>query len=184
MNKVKLRRLLVNIHLYLAAFMAPAFLLMAITGGLYLADIKGENAETELSVPEGYALGTGNPELEAEVRRFIADQALDVEFDYLRERGDGFVTRPTSRPHLRVENGEQGTTAQLVEPDLLNSLTELHKGHGPQIYRTYGIAVGIALFFVVFGGVLVGLLAPAYRRPTILTLSAGTLIFAYLAFWA
>lgn len=184
MNKVKLRRTLVNIHLYLAALLAPAFLLMAITGGLYLAGVQGESVETDLAAPTGYALDAENPELEAEVRRYIADQNLDIEFDYIRGRGDSFVTRPTSRPHLRVENGEQGTSVQLVEPDLLDSLTELHKGHGPQIYRTYGIFVGVALFLVVFGGVLVGLLAPAYRRPTILTLAAGSAIFAYLAFWA
>jgi len=184
MNKVKLRRILVNIHLYLATLLAPAFLLMAITGGLYLAGVEGETSETELAVPAGYALNADNPELESEVRRYIADQNLDVGFDYIRGRGENFMTRPTSRPHLSVENGEQGTVVRLVEPDLLSSLTELHKGHGPQIYRTYGIFVGAALFFVVFGGVLVGLLAPAYRRPTILTLAAGTVIFSYLAFWA
>lgn len=184
MNKVKLRRTLVSIHLYVAALLAPAFVLMAITGALYLAGFEGETRETDLSVPDGYALSNENPELESEVRRFIADQDLDFDFDYIRGRGDSFMTRPTSRPHLRVETGEEGITAQLVEPDLLAALTEIHKGHGPQIYRTYGIFVGIGLFIVVFGGVLVGLLAPAYRRPTILSVLAGTAVFAYIAFWA
>ena len=162
----------------------PAFILMAITGSLYLAGFEGEMSEVEIAVPQGYALTNENPELETEVRRFIADQDLAVEFDYLRGGGDSFMTRPTSRPHLRFENGETGTTAKLVRPDVLSALTELHKGHGPQIFRYYGIVMGISLFFVVFGGLVVGLLAPAYRRPTILASAAGTLVFTYLAFWA
>ena len=184
MNKVKLRRSLVSIHLYVAALLAPAFVLMAITGALYLAGFQGETSETELPVATGYALDNENPELESEVRRYIADQNLDIDFDYIRGRGESFVTRPTSRPHLQVENSEEGTTVMLVEPDMLSALTEVHKGHGPQIYRTYGIFVGIGLFIVVLGGVLVGLLAPAYRRPTILSVLAGTVVFSYIAFWA
>jgi hypothetical protein len=184
MNKVKLRRGLVSIHLYLAALLAPAFILMAITGSLYLAGVQGETVETEIAVPQGYVLTNENPELEAEVRRFIADEELGIDFDYIRGRGDSFMTRPTSRLHLRFENGETGTTAKLVQPDMLSALTELHKGHGPQIFRYYGIVMGVALFFVVMGGLVVGLLAPAYRRPTILASAAGTLVFAYLAFWA
>jgi hypothetical protein len=40
------RKLLITIHMYLAAFFAPAVLLVAISGGLYLAGVKG-NVEQE-----------------------------------------------------------------------------------------------------------------------------------------
>ena len=36
------RALLVTIHMYLAAFFAPFVFLVAISGGLYLAGVKGE----------------------------------------------------------------------------------------------------------------------------------------------
>ena len=36
------RKLLITIHMYLAAFFTPAVLLVAISGGLYLAGFKGD----------------------------------------------------------------------------------------------------------------------------------------------
>ncbi|WP_420605901.1 hypothetical protein [Novosphingopyxis sp.] len=180
MNKVKLRRTLVSIHLYLAALLAPAFLLMAVTGGLYLADVHGESREIALPVIQGFRLDADDPAIESKVRRFIDNQDLNVAFDYLRTRGDTITTRPTTRGHLRFETKDGVTSAILVKPDLLTAATELHKGHGPRIMRYYGMLVGLALFLVVIGGLVVGLLAPGYRKPTILSTIAGTALFAVL----
>ena len=44
------RKLLITIHMYLAAFFAPAVLLVAISGGLYLIGVKGE-VEQETITP-------------------------------------------------------------------------------------------------------------------------------------
>ncbi len=60
-------------------------------------------------------------------------------------------------------------------------MMELHKGHGPQSFRYFGILMGIALFFVVVGGLIVGLLAPGYRKQTIWTAVAGSALFGWLA---
>ena len=42
------RKLLINIHLYLAAFFTPVLLIMAISGGLYLMGIKGSYTEQQV----------------------------------------------------------------------------------------------------------------------------------------
>ncbi len=184
MNSLKLRRILVSIHLYAAALLAPAFLLVAISGGLYLADIKGDAKETSLPIPEGAKFDSESPTFEADVRAFLKVQKVDVEFEYIRARGSNFVTRPTSRPHVAFEEKEGKLTAKYVEPSLLNALMEIHKGHGPKAYRTFGMIAGLMLFFVVIGGLLVGLLSQAYRKPTILSAIAGSAVFAWLAFLA
>ncbi len=54
----------------------------------------------------------------------------------------------------------------LHEPSLQYRMMELHKGHGPEKFKIYQIAAGIALFLVVIGGLVVGLLAKAYRAKT------------------
>ncbi len=184
MNKVKLRRTLVSVHLYLAALLAPAFLLMATTGALYLSGFQGESEETAVEVPAGYSFNADDPDVDAEIRRFIADQDLGIEFDYIRGRGDSMTTRPTSRTHLRIATEDGETTATVVRPDTLSALTELHKGHGPQVFRMFGIVIGVTLVLVVIGGLIVGLLAPSYRRPTALSALAGTVVLGYLAFLA
>ena len=184
MNKVKLRRTLVSVHLYLAALLAPAFLLVAISGGLYLADVKGGTSETALPVPAGFTLDADDPALETRVRDYLASADVDVSFDYLRARGGNVTTRPTSRRHVRFESEDGVMSATLVQPDPLNAMMELHKGHGPAIFRTFGIIMGIALFLVVTGGMIVGLLAPGYRRQTIWSALAGSAVFGWLALFA
>ncbi len=184
MNKVKLRNLLVTLHLYGAALLAPVFLLVAVTGGLKMAGIEGKTKDTPITLPAGTKFDTASPTFEADVRAFLAAQKVDVDFEYIRARGNSFTTRPTSRVHVAFEEKAGVLTAKRVEPDLLNGLMEIHKGHGPKIYKTLGWISGVALFFVIFGGLAIGLLSPAYRRPTLLATLAGSGIFVWAAFLA
>ena len=69
-------------------------------------------------------------------------------------------------------------------PDTLNALMEIHKGHGPLIYKTLGWIAGLTLFFVVLGGLFIGLLSPAYRKPTIISSLLGSAVFVWAAFIA
>jgi hypothetical protein len=184
MNAVKLRRILVSIHLYMAALLAPAFLLVAITGGLYHAGVKGSAKETPVTIPAGTTFNTESPKFEADVRAFLKAQNVNVDFEYIRTRGENFTTRPTSRTHVAFETKDGQLTAKKVEPDALNALMEIHKGHGPSAYRILAALAGLALFFVVLGGLSIGLLSPAYRRSTIMSVAAGSAVFAWLAFLA
>ena len=43
------RAFLVTVHMYLSAFFAPFILMVAISGGLYLAGIKGDRSEEHTS---------------------------------------------------------------------------------------------------------------------------------------
>ena len=63
-------------------------------------------------------------------------------------------------------------------------MIELHKGHGPSLFKLYQKFVAILLIGVVLGGVLVGLLAKAYRGKTIASLIGGTVLFLVLALLA
>jgi hypothetical protein len=184
MNAIKLRRIMVSIHLYAAALLAPAFLLVAISGGLYMADVKGETKETPITLPQGTKFDTKSSAFEADVRSFLKAQNVDVKFEYIRVRDKNFTTRPTSRAHVAFEEKDGVLSAKYVEPSLLNAMMEIHKGHGPSAYRILAMIAGLALFFVVLGGLTIGLLSPFYRRATILSSIAGSAVFAWLAFFA
>ena len=184
MSPIKLRRILVSIHLYAAALLAPAFLLVATTGGLYLAGVEGEMVETPVAVPAGTSFDPKSPTFEADVKAFLVAQNLPADFDYIRAKGPNFTTRPTSRTHVAFESKDGVVTAKKVSPTPMAAWLEIHKGHGPQLYRIYGVLVGLMLFIVVFGGLAVGYLSPAYRKATVLSTAAGSLVFAYVAFFA
>ncbi|WP_373490157.1 hypothetical protein [Parasphingorhabdus sp.] len=59
---------------------------------------------------------------------------------------------------------------------------ELHKGHGPASFKIYQVVAGMALFLVIVGGLIVGLLARAYRGKTVFSLILGTGLFLLLGF--
>jgi hypothetical protein len=183
-NNVKLRNVLVKIHLYAAALLAPAFLLVAISGGLHFAGVEGSTKETPVTVPAGTTFNTKSPTFEADVRSFLKAQNIGVDFEYIRSRGDNFTTRPTSRTHVTFEQKNGLLSAKMVEPSIINALMEIHKGHGPSIYRILGMLAGLALLIVVLGGLVIGLLSQAYRKPTLYSFAAGSAIFAWAAFLA
>ncbi|MGH1421286.1 MAG: PepSY-associated TM helix domain-containing protein [Hyphomonas sp.] len=182
MNSLKLRRLLIHIHLYLAGFLAPGFLLVAFSGALYLAQLNGGTQSTPIALPANITLDSASPSIEEDVRAVLKQAGVDVRFEYIRGRGDRFMTRPTTRDFVVFENGPDGLNATLESPSFTYAMMELHKGHGPRIFRMYSIVAGIALFLVVLGGLAVGLLAKNYRRPTLISTGIGAVIFIVLGF--
>lgn len=178
----KLRKLLILAHLWAAGFMAPAFALHAISGGLYLSGIKGNAVVTEVALPAGTTLDFKSPSLEADVRDLFARANIDEDFEYIKNRGSLIQTRPTSRDYIEIKQTPDGFTATRVEPDTVKAMIELHKGHGPQLFKTYQKFVAIFLLLVIFGGVLVGLAAAAYRKQTTIAVIIGTLVFIVVAF--
>jgi len=181
MNTIKIRRLLVTLHLWIAGLLAPAFLIVAISGGLYIAGFEAEAKKTPIELPANTVLNFGTDQFEADVQQLIDDQNLGVKFEYIRGGPDRAQTRPTTRTFLTLQKTPDGVEAALNKPNFQFILLELHKGHGPQVYRTYQILVALALFLAVIGGVAVGLLAQNYRRSTLIAVGVGTTLTILLA---
>jgi hypothetical protein len=185
MDNPKMRKTLINLHLLFAGFLAPAFILVAISGGLYLIGNKGEFKATPISLPAGATLDFKSPTIEDDVKALLNTAGIEHKFGYVKDRGPNKIhLRPTSRTYLEFVNTPQGLTANRVVPNFQGSMIELHKGHGPKLFKTYQKLVALGLIGVVFGGVFVGLLARAYRRKTLAALAVGTLLFLILALFA
>ncbi|MXO87065.1 hypothetical protein GRI38_13605 [Altererythrobacter aurantiacus] len=184
MVKPKTRNIFVLFHLFAASLLAPMFLMVAITGANYLLGFEGETRETPISLPVGMTFDAEADDTEEKVRSVLSTNELPADFDYLRTRPGSITTRPTSRDYVQFTEEDGVWSATLYEPNLQYSFMELHKGHGPQLFRTYQIVAGIVLFLVTIGGLVVGLMAKTYRRKTIYSTIGGTLVFAALAFLA
>lgn len=184
MNTIKMRRILVNLHLIFAGIMAPAFLMLATSGGLYLMNIKGTTTDTPVALVDGATLDFKSETVEADVRALLVRSDIDHDFEYIRDRGNTIELRPTSRTYLTVSQSPDGLRATRHDPDLQKSMIELHKGHGPTLFKLYQKLVAILLIMVVLGGVLVGLLSKAYRGKTLVSLVFGVVVFLFLALFA
>ncbi len=181
-NKLALRRLLITIHLYAAGFLAPIFIVVGLTGALYIMGAEPETTARQVTLPADAKLDLSSPSLEDDVRSLLSETDVDVRFGYLRVWDGGFQTRPTSRAFVEVDVTEEGMTATYHRPGLYFALLELHKGHGPELFRLYQILSGIGMLIVVLGGIAVGLLAPAYQKVTLGASAVGLVGFILLGF--
>ncbi len=182
MNQVKARSTITLLHLFAATLLAPFFILVAITGGLYVSDIKPETKETELKLNTPITLDADSPTLDDDVKKILSDNDIDLKFEYLRNRGSSITTRPTSRDYIVFKQDDDSWSATLNEPNFHYSMMELHKGHGPTLFKKYQIVAGIALFMIMMSGLFIGFISKAYRMKTIISTAIGTAIFMILAF--
>ena len=182
MTDPKIRKLLVTLHLIFAGLLTPAFLLVAITGGNYLLGNKGSFEKTPITVNAGASLDFQSDTIEDDVRKFLTAHNIDHKFEYVKDRGTTIQLRPTSKKYIEMKQTSEGLTASWVQPSLQAGFMELHKGHGPKLFKLYSKIAALALILVVLGGFLVGFLAPAYRRKTLIATGLGTVLFFALVF--
>ena len=69
------RKILITIHMYLAAFFAPAVLLVAISGGLYLAGVKGKVEQETIYTSSNATIDSNSTSLHADVAAFLSTKA-------------------------------------------------------------------------------------------------------------
>jgi len=184
MTNPKIRKLLVTLHLLFAGFLTPAFLMLAITGGNYLLDNKGTFTKTPVELVAGAELDFDSDILRDDIIKLLDDSNISHKFEYVRNRGTRLELRPTSRKYIEISKTDSGLKANWVQPSLQAGFMELHKGHGPKLFKTYQKLVALGLIGVVLGGFLVGFLAPAYRRKTLIATGLGALTFIVLVWFA
>jgi hypothetical protein len=175
------RKLLINIHLYLAAFFAPFVFLVAISGGLYLAGVKGEVIQESIYSGPANALDPSAASLRSDIAALLKTAGVDnYHFEYVKVKGNTLYTRPTSRTHYVIKLQWQQVEVVHAAPSLQSRMVELHKGHGPTAFKTFQKVFAIGLLFIVGSGLWLGLSAAGLRRRTLLTTLAGSALFLVL----
>ena len=175
-----MRSFWIKVHLYVATFFAPIIIVMAFSGGMYLLGNKGSVETTAVSITGN--LDAASATLEGDVRQLLADNGIEHEFEYLKISGSTLITRPTSRTFYELKASEGAVTASRNEPDILKRLVELHKGHGPLLFKDLQKVMAVGLLIVLLSGMWLGLTSPALRFPSIIVTLAGTVIFVMAAF--
>lgn len=176
-----MRKTLINLHMYLSAFFAPAIVLVALSGGLYLVGIKGE--VDQKSIYQGAAsLDVGSADLKSQVESLLTKAGVsDYAFEYVKVKGTTLYTRPTSRDHFVIKLDDNQIEVLRARPDLQKSMIELHMGHGPGNFKTFQKIFSVGLLLVILSGLGLGISAPGLRRSTLFTTIVGTLVFLALA---
>ncbi len=175
------RKLWINIHLYLAAFFAPMLLLVAVSGGLYLIGEKGNVEKEAIALPADTQLDPNSKALKPQIEQLLSAAGIDHSFEYVKVKGNTLFTRPTSRTHYQFNISDAGVRATRNEPDLQGSMIELHKGHGPTLFKTLQKALAVGLLIIVLSGLWLGLTSAGLRLTTSLVTGLGLVAFILAA---
>jgi hypothetical protein len=177
------RKILITIHMYLAAFFAPAVLLVATSGGLYLAGVKGKVEQETIYSSSDVTIDSNSTSLQTDVAALLASAGVEsYTFEYVKVSGADLYTRPTSSDHYIIKSTDRGVEIIHARPSLQSRMIELHKGHGPSAFKTFQKAFAVGLLFIIFSGLWLGISAARLRRSTLLTATAGAVVFALLLF--
>ncbi|MFC1579078.1 PepSY-associated TM helix domain-containing protein [Pseudomonadota bacterium] len=175
------RKRLITIHMYLAAFFAPAVLLVAISGGLYLVGFKGKVEQEAIYSSSNATIDSKSASLDTDVAELLADAGVEsYSFESVKASGATLYTRPSSSDHYIIKLSESGVEVIHARPSLQGRMIELHKGHGPSAFKTFQKAFAIGLVFIILSGLWLGISAARLRRSTLLTATAGAVVFALL----
>ena len=173
---------MIKLHLIASAFFAPMVLLVAISGGLYLLGAKGQFAVTNVELAAGVSLDLDSATLEEDVNQLLSGQGVDHRFEYLKVSGNTLTTRPTSRVNYVLVVEETGVAVTRNEPNLAKSLIELHKGHGPLVFKNFQKFMAAGLLFILVSGVALGFVSSKLRLLTVVVSATGLLVFIVFGF--
>lgn len=175
------RKLLVTIHLYLSAFFAPAIILVSVSGGLYLLGVKGNVSQETVFESDSQIVDSQSTSLHEDVLALLGRAGIqDYSFEYVKVKGSTLYTRPTSSDHFIIESTEAGTRVIQARPSLQSRMIELHKGHGPTLFKTFQKVFALGLVFIICSGLWLGLSSTRLRKTTLLTTLAGCLVCGIL----
>jgi hypothetical protein len=119
--------------------------------------------------------------LQADVAALLASAGVEsYSFDYVKVSGATLYTRPTSSDHYLIESNAGGVEVIHAHPNLQSRMIELHKGHGPSVFKIFQKVFAIGLIFIILSGLWLGVSAARLRRSTLLTAATGAAIFALL----
>lgn len=175
------RKLAAQIHLYIAMFLAPIMLMIAVSGGLYLFGIKGDVTKTNIPVASNVKLDFSGQNLEQQVKDLLSQANQDDNFEYLKQGGGTIYTRPTSKTSFQISTKNDVIILTKIEPNAVKSIVELHKGHGPLAFKTLQKITAIGLVVLLISGIIMALYNRRSRNTAALTFAAGGFFALLLA---
>jgi hypothetical protein len=115
------------------------------------------------------------------VQKVLLAAGISHDFEYVNIKGETLITRPTSRNFYKFSIQPEGIVVSYNEPSIQSKLIELHKGHGPEIFKTFQKVIAVGLMFVVLSGFWLGVSALGLRRNTLIITGAGVITLGFLA---
>jgi len=169
------RKWVTQLHLIFAGVFLPLFILMPLSGVFHLLGWDGGTQKLDLFVLQTrFDETTSDAELEALLQAEFEKKGYELNYETMKRTKTRIVFRPSSRRHHAIELTNDGSwLAQEVSPSFSDRLLELHKGHGPTLFKWLEIAFGVAIVFVLGSGAIMALTLASYRKSYLAAVALG-----------
>lgn len=171
-------RLLAQLHIIFAALFLGIFIILPVSGGLYLLGSKG-------SFPEKFLFE--KPLLTEKLTKDKVDSLLKSEnyqfsYEYLKFKGNNIILRPSHKKHIVIKKEKNSLKFFKVQPDFIGSIVEIHKGHGPTLLKRLQTLSALGFIILLISGFLMFLKKSTYRKEALISFSVGTVLFLLTLF--
>jgi len=177
------RRILVKLHLIMAAVALPPLLMFVITGGLYTLEYKPSSSKNEYRVTMSAPLDGNKEKMKDVVRQVLSEHGLDAPTGKakVKRSGRSYKMKWSGKNHsanLRASSRDKMVAViEVKTPSWYNRLMRLHKGKGSDLFDMFAIAMSVFVTFILLTGVWIGLKTAAYKTLTIQALGLGSALF-------
>jgi hypothetical protein len=182
----KARILWIKWHAYLSCFFLPLALIYALTGLLYLLEVKGGASET-FELPYSSASW---PDSEQEARKALESILKQQDALHHLPLPKNYFSSPDwqgwydihQEISLVAEDEDHGSKLVIEKNNLMRQLMYIHKGIAGNIFKVLGILLAISLLFSIISGAIVALAMPKLKKNATIAcvLGCSTVLIAYL----
>lgn len=176
----KKKQIWMKVHLYLSLFFLPAALIYAITGSLYLFDIKEEAGATihEIqieSLPKGKEQDT--------ILQILKDNNLKIPSDTTLKMVRGNPSMGSIRYSVMVIKERDGTMKlRALQRGFYGILLLMHKGKGGFYFDIIAIGFSVSLFLFYFSGLIITAFCKHKRGAALLAFFCGFCVTGLMVF--
>lgn len=175
----KKKQIWMKIHLYLSLFFLPAALIYAITGSLYLFNIREEANATIHKIkieqlPKGQERETILSILKANNLKIPKDTTLKI----MR----GSPTMGTIQYSVMIVKDKDGYVLRTVERSLYGILLLMHKGKGGFYFDIIAVSFSISLILFYVSGLIITSFCKNKRKYALFAFLIGLIITSLMIF--
>jgi len=182
------RKLLIQIHGYIAVFFLPLALLYAVTGALYITGETGGVVRTKATITL-----VSIPDSAQELLPLIEPTLVENNWrvpplsDYVREFPDGYMWSSLGESiRVTLPAGDSKDKSEIIifhgKNTWYKQLVEIHKDHAGFYFSILGLAFGVGMLIMTISGGIMMLQSPVHKRIALTLVTAGT--FITFATWA
>lgn len=170
-----------KVHGYLSIFFLILMLMYALTGILYLFDIKGSQSSRSISFQLDYW-----PESETEALTFmpeILEKIGEKKLPRQYSERKGHKWYDLKKSILLTQGDKHNSVLVTVShSDFMRQMLMIHKGYGGPLFTLLGIALGIYVMLMLISGVWLSIKTKPMLRGSFISAGMGlvTVIVIYL----